>query len=96
VLVFLSIGSRRIEYIACTPNPDTAWMLQQPRNLLMDLDDRGRSPRFLIHDRDTKVRRRVRRHLRGRGHHRHPHSGPGAKRERSHGALASFLSISLT
>jgi putative transposase len=54
VLVFLSIGSRRVEYIACTGNPDTAWMLQQARNLLMDLDDRGRQVRFLIHDRDSK------------------------------------------
>jgi transposase len=25
VLVFLSIGSRRIEYFACTSNPNTAW-----------------------------------------------------------------------
>jgi putative transposase len=57
VLVFLSIGSRRIEYVACTRNPDTAWLLQQARNLLMDLDDRGRSPRFLIHDRDKKFPR---------------------------------------
>jgi putative transposase len=54
VLVFLSIGSRRVEYVACTSKPDTAWMLQQARNLLMDLDDRGRRRRFLIHDRDTK------------------------------------------
>jgi hypothetical protein len=29
VLVFISIGSRRIEYGACTANPDGAWMLQQ-------------------------------------------------------------------
>jgi putative transposase len=42
VLVFISIGSRRVEYLACTRNPDTAWMLQQARNLLMDIDDRGR------------------------------------------------------
>jgi putative transposase len=42
VLVFLSIGSRRIEYVACTRNPNTAWMLQQARNLLMDIDDRDR------------------------------------------------------
>jgi putative transposase len=54
VLVFLSIGSRRIEYLACTSNPDTAWMLQQARNLLMDIDERGRQARFLLHDRDTK------------------------------------------
>jgi putative transposase len=54
VLVFLSIGSRRIEYLACTGNPDKAWMLQQARNLLMDLEDRGRQVRFLVHDRDSK------------------------------------------
>jgi putative transposase len=57
VLVFICIGSRRIEYVACTSNPDGAWMMQQARNLLMDLDDRGRRPRFLIHDRDTKFSR---------------------------------------
>jgi hypothetical protein len=54
VLVFLSIGSRRIEYLACTPNPDARWMLQQARNLLMDLDDRGQQMRFLVRDRDSK------------------------------------------
>jgi putative transposase len=57
VLVFISVGSRRIEYVACTSNPDGAWMLQQARNLLMNLDDRGQRPRFLIHDRDTKFSR---------------------------------------
>jgi putative transposase len=54
VLVFLSIGSRRVEYLACTRNPDTRWMLQQARNLLMDTDDRRRRVRFLVHDRDSK------------------------------------------
>jgi len=54
VLVFLSIGSRRVEDLACTSNPDTAWVTQQARNLLMDLDERGRQVRFLIHDRDKK------------------------------------------
>src|SRR5262245_12157820 len=54
VLVFLSIGSRRIEYLACTSNPDTAWMLQQARNLLMELDNHGRQMLFLLHDRDSK------------------------------------------
>src|SRR6266568_479438 len=54
VLVFRSVGSRRVEYLACTRNPDTRWMLQQARNLLMDLDDRRRQVRFLLHDRDSK------------------------------------------
>jgi len=57
VLVFISIGSRRIEYFACTSSPNTDWMLQQARNLLMELDDRDRRVRFLIHDRDTKFPR---------------------------------------
>lgn len=54
VLAFLSIGTRRIEYVACTCKPNTAWMLQQARNLLMELDDRDQPTRFLIHDRDAK------------------------------------------
>jgi putative transposase len=57
VLAFISIGSRRLEYFACTPNPNTAWMLQQARNLLMELDDHDRKVRFLIHDRDAKFPR---------------------------------------
>jgi putative transposase len=57
VLAFLSIGSRRIEYFACTSKPATAWILQQVRNLLMELDDRGLPVRFLIHDRDAKFPR---------------------------------------
>jgi putative transposase len=57
VLAFISIGSRRIEYFAVTSKPDTAWMLQQARNLLMQLDDHNRPVRFLIHDRDAKFPR---------------------------------------
>ncbi len=41
VLFFVSIGTRRVEYVACTSRPDTSWMSQQARNLLMDLDDRS-------------------------------------------------------
>ena len=57
VLFFVSIGTRRVEYIACTRNPDTAWITQQARNLMMNLDDRLERPRFLIHDRDRKFSR---------------------------------------
>jgi hypothetical protein len=41
VLAFIAVGSRRIEYFACTSRPNTAWMLQQARNLLMELDLSG-------------------------------------------------------
>jgi transposase InsO family protein len=54
VLVFLSIGSRRVEYFACTSSPNSASMLQQARNLLMELHDRDWQMQFLIHDRDAK------------------------------------------
>jgi putative transposase len=54
VLFFLSLETRRIEFVACTPNPTGAWTAQQARNLLMTLDDRQRPRRLLIHDRDAK------------------------------------------
>jgi transposase InsO family protein len=53
VLFFISLATRRIEYIAATSNPDGRWVTQQARNLVMQLGDEH-SFRFLIHDRDTK------------------------------------------
>jgi hypothetical protein len=46
VFFVISIGRRRLEYLACAGKPDTAWMMQQARNLLMTLHDRGQRPRF--------------------------------------------------
>jgi transposase InsO family protein len=54
VLFFVSLERRRIEFIACTSNPDGRWAAQQARNLLMTLTDRRQSFRFLLHDRDSK------------------------------------------
>jgi putative transposase len=53
VLFFISLATRRIEYVASTPNPDGRWVTQQARNLVMQLGDEH-SFRFLVHDRDTK------------------------------------------
>jgi putative transposase len=53
VLFFISLATRRIEYVACTANPDGDWVAQQARNLVMQLGEQQRF-RFLIHDRDSK------------------------------------------
>jgi putative transposase len=54
VLVFIELGSRRIHLSASTAHPDSAWVTQQARNLVLDLDEGARPVRFLIRDRDTK------------------------------------------
>jgi putative transposase len=53
VLFFISLATRRIEYVACTANPDGRWITQQARNLVMQLGDE-QPFRFLVHDRDAK------------------------------------------
>ncbi len=53
VLFFISLATRRLEYVACSSNPDGRWVAQQARNLVMQFGDEH-SFRFLIHDRDTK------------------------------------------
>ena len=54
VLVFIELGSPRIHLSPATAHPDSAWVTQQARNLVMDLDARASRVRFLIRDRDTK------------------------------------------
>ena len=54
VLVWIELGTRKAHLGGATSNPDSAWVTQQARNLAMALQEEGFSPRFLIHDRDTK------------------------------------------
>ena len=54
VLFFVSLERRQIEFVASTANPNSDWVAQKARNLLMLLDDRKQSFRFLLHDRDSK------------------------------------------
>ena len=53
ILLFISLATRRIEYVACTAHSDGRWVAQQARNLVMQLGDE-QPFRFLIHDRDAK------------------------------------------
>jgi putative transposase len=53
ILFFISLATRRVEYVACSANPDGRWITQQARNLVMQLGDE-QPFRLLIHDRDAK------------------------------------------
>jgi transposase InsO family protein len=57
VLFFISLATRRLEFIACTANPDGSWVTQQARNLAMQLGEHEPQFRLLIHDRDSKFSR---------------------------------------
>ena len=52
VLVFIKHGTRRLHLAGVSAHPTGAWVVQQARNLAMDLGDRLGPMRFLIHDRD--------------------------------------------
>jgi putative transposase len=53
VLAVIEHGTRRIRVLGATQNPVQSWVVQQARNLLVDLEDAGMSGRFVLHDRDA-------------------------------------------
>ena len=46
-------STRRVRILGATERPVQAWVVQQARNLLMDLADARTRAEFIIHDRDT-------------------------------------------
>jgi putative transposase len=53
VLAVIEHGTRRVRILGTTEHPVQAWVVQQARNLLMDLEDAGTRVKFVLHDRDA-------------------------------------------
>jgi len=53
VLAVIEHGSRRVRVLGATEHPVQAWVVQQARNLLMDLEDARTRMKFVLHDRDA-------------------------------------------
>jgi putative transposase len=54
VLFFIDLGTRQVYFASCTSHPIKAWVEQQARQMVWQLEERETPMRFLIHDRDTK------------------------------------------
>jgi putative transposase len=57
VLAVIGHGSRRVRILGATEHPVQSWVVQQARNLLMDLEDAGTRVKFVLRDRDASFTR---------------------------------------
>ncbi|MGA2139547.1 MAG: integrase core domain-containing protein [Verrucomicrobiia bacterium] len=53
---FIHLGTRRVRFAGCTPQPDARWMQQQARNFSLVVAENTGQPSYLIHDRDGAFR----------------------------------------
>ena len=54
VLFFLEVHTRRVFAAGCTAHPTAAWVTQQARNLVWQLQEQGTEPKLLLRDRDAR------------------------------------------
>jgi len=53
VLFFIHLGTRRVWFAGCTPQPHATWVTQQARNFSMVVEDWQLPCRYLVHDGDA-------------------------------------------
>ena len=56
ILVFIHLGSRRLEIINVTQNPTAEWTMQQARNFFYDIDEipEKTNMKYLLHDKGSQ------------------------------------------
>ena len=54
VLFAIEVKSRAVHVLGVTKHPDGPWATQVARNFVAELEDKGRSFKFLVRDRDSK------------------------------------------
>ena len=87
VLAVIEHGTRRIRIRGATGHPVQPWVVQQARNLLMDLEDAGTRAKFVLHDRDASFTATFDSVFQAAGIRVIRSAGPGAADEFGHGTL---------
>jgi putative transposase len=87
VLAVIEHGTRRIRILGAAEHPVQSWVVQQARNLLMDLDDAEMSVKFVLHDQDASFTTAFGAVFQAAGARVRPLRYSGAPNELDHGTL---------